>query len=105
MPDPVIPVLQSGGSAVGSGPSDSLPPRQLTLKLNVQKAALLLSLLGSLGDSGSAVTAASSTSAAVEPAPLLELAASSMTGKHMRGGCGSTEGWRRSIPISLGLGL
>lgn len=67
-----------GGSAAGPAGSAGALPRQLTLKLNVQKAALLLSLL-SREDVAEAGPAGQHRLLA-EPAPLLELAAAAITG-------------------------
>jgi hypothetical protein len=53
-------------------PERSATPRQLTFKLNVAKAALLLNLLSREDDSARRV---------VEPTPLMELAAASVSGE------------------------
>ena len=64
---PSLPYLQTAPQPERSG-----TPRQLTFKLNVAKAALLLSLLSREDDSARRV---------VEPTPLMELAAASVSGE------------------------
>ncbi|PSC70464.1 Methionine gamma-lyase isoform A [Micractinium conductrix] len=74
----------------GAPGAAAAPPRQFTAKVNVGKAAVLLSLL-SREDAGSLAPARQQRLLA-EPAPLLELAAAAVTADVRDMGAGSVEG-------------
>lgn len=74
----VLSLLLLQSQAPGAAPGAPATPRQLTAKVNVGKAALLLSLL-SREDAGSAAPSWQPRLLA-EPTPLMELAAAALTG-------------------------
>lgn len=88
---PSLPPQAAGDVAGDEGEEGGPGPLQLTFKLNVQKAAVLLSLLSREDDSAPA----GQHRLLPEPTPLLELAAAAVTG-----GCGHrtaapADEWRR----------